>query len=81
MEAQENAKIQQVQREIERKIRRLKKDLMIAEELGSPSVKDREQSVLNAQAKMRAFVSENDLTRQYKREKVVTPIETIIQKG
>lgn len=81
MEAQDNAKIQQGQREIERKIRRLKKDLMIAEELGSPSVEDREQAVLNAQAKMRAYVAENDLTRQYKREKVVTPIDTIIQKG
>lgn len=80
----ENAKVAELtkrQRALERQIVKLKKNQMVAEALGhSESAKAWGQKVRAAQSNMRDLVNSNEhLSRNYPREKVYTPINTLLK--
>jgi hypothetical protein len=75
------AKDRDTQRRIEREIVKYKKNLMVAEELGSDNVGHWRSMVRRRQAAMREHLSNNEkyLSRNYKREKVYTPLSTLLE--
>lgn len=78
------AKAKDTQRRIEREIVKYKKNLMVAEELGSDKATHWRQMVSRRQKAMRDHLSANDvnsnyLSRNYKREKVYTPLDTLLK--
>ncbi|MFI3617906.1 phage minor capsid protein [Enterococcus avium] len=80
----ENAKVAELikrQRALERQIVKLKKNQAVAEALGqSDSAKAWGQKVRAAQSAMRDLVKSNEyLSRNYAREKVYTPINTLLK--
>lgn len=77
----EVAKAQDTQRRIEREIVKYKKNLMVAEELGSPRADHWRKMVRRRQAAVRELVAENSeyLRRNYKREKVYTPLDVLLK--
>lgn len=78
-EAQENGKIQQTQRRLERDIRRQKKRLIAAEELNDDLMQQKCKDVIRAKQKqIRELLKENDfLVRDYSREQVQSPQSSI----
>ncbi|WP_137744846.1 phage minor capsid protein [Robertmurraya siralis] len=83
-DAELNEKVAQArdtQRRIEREIVKYKKNLMIAEELGSDKADYWRMMVRRRQAAMRRHLNENGeyLSRNYAREKVYTPLETLLE--
>ncbi|GIO25173.1 phage minor capsid protein [Oceanobacillus sp. J11TS1] len=75
------AKARDTQRRIEREIVKYKKNLMVAEELGSDKAAHWRKMVSRRQKAMRDHLSENGdyLSRNYKREKVYTPLDTLLK--
>ena len=75
------AKNRDTQRRIEREIVKHKKALMVAEELGSDKASYYKMMISRRQKAMRKHLSENGeyLSRDYKREKVYTPLDTLLQ--
>ncbi|GAE32437.1 phage minor capsid protein [Halalkalibacter hemicellulosilyticus] len=75
------AKVRDTQRRIEREIVKYKKNLMIAEELGSDNADHWRRMVRKRQAAMRKHLESNGryLRRNYKREKVYTPLATLLE--
>ena len=83
-DAELNARVAQArdtQRRIERDIVKYKKNLMVAEELGSDKASYWRMMVSRRQKAMRKHLAENGeyLSRNYRRERVYTPLETLIQ--
>ena len=74
------AKATDTQRRIEREIVKYKKNLMVAEELGSENASYWRSMVSRRQKAMREHIKENSdyLSRNYKREKVYTPLDTLL---
>ncbi|MDN6625957.1 MAG: phage minor capsid protein [Pisciglobus halotolerans] len=77
--AQENGKIQQTQRRLERDIRRQKKRVLAAEELDDDLMQQKCKDVIRAKQKqIRELLKENDfLVRDYSREQVQSPQSSI----
>mgnify|MGYP005749574027 CR=1 FL=1 len=75
------ARARDTQRRIEREIVKYKKSLMVAEELGSEKANHWRMMVKRRQAAMREHLENNGkyLRRNYKREKVYTPLETLLE--
>ena len=75
------AKARDTQRRIEREIVKYKKNLMIAEELGTDKASYWRMMVRRRQAAMREHLKENGeyLSRNYKREQVYTPLATLLE--
>lgn len=75
------AKAQDTQRRIEREIVKHKKSLMVAQEMGSENVSYYKMMVRRRQAAMRKHIANNGeyLSRNYKRERVYTPLLTLIK--
>lgn len=75
------AKARDKQRRLEREIVKYKKNLMVAEHLGSENATYWRQMVSKRQAAMRKLIEENSdyLVRQYKREKVYTPLDVLLK--
>src|SRR5690625_938829 len=75
------AKARERQRQIEREIVKYKKNLMVAEELGSENADYWRQMVRRRQKAMREHIAENSdyLSRNYKREKVYTPLDILLK--
>lgn len=72
-EMERNRVLSQKQRYYERQIREAKRSLKIAEIIGNEEEIQRHKKLLrNRQARIRLFVAEHDLTRQYNRERVIT---------
>jgi len=70
-EAQERAKIVQGQRTIERQIRKHKRSLSIAEEMGDQDViNEYKARIRTRQAAMRQYISTHELPRRYDRERM-----------
>lgn len=69
------------QRRIERDIVKYKKNLMVAKELGSETAGYWEAMVRRRQAAMREHLEGNGeyLSRNYRREKVYTPLEVLLK--
>src|SRR5690625_2235935 len=69
------------QKQIEREIVKYKKNLMVAKEMGSETSSYWRRMVSRRQKAMREHLKENGdyLSRNYKREKVYTPLETLLQ--
>lgn len=78
---QEVAKARDTQRRIEREIVKYKKNLMVAEHLGSDKADYWKMMVRRRQAAMREHLSKNGeyLSRNYRREKVYTPLDTLLK--
>lgn len=71
-EAQEKAKLVQKQRYYERQIRKAKRSLKLAEEIGHPETIERYKKLVRSrQAKIREFISEHELPRRYDKERVI----------
>lgn len=77
----EVAAARDTQRRIEREIVKYKKNLMVAEELGSENAAHWRMMVTRRQKAMRIHLKNNGeyLSRNYKREKVYTPLETLLK--
>lgn len=77
----EVAKARDTQRRIEREIVKYKKNLMVAEELKSDNVDHWKMMIRRRQGAMREHLDANGkyLSRNYKREKVYTPLSTLIK--
>lgn len=75
------AKARDTQRRIEREIVKYKKNLMVAEELGSDTAIHWRKMVRKRQSAIRNLIEENSdyLSRNYKREKVYTPLKTLLK--
>jgi hypothetical protein len=75
------AKARDKQRRIEREIVKYKKNLMVAEALGSEKADYWRMMVRRRQAAMRKHLQEHEeyLSRNYKREKVYIPLETLLK--
>src|SRR5690625_4655051 len=75
------AKATDTQRRIEREIVKYKKNLMVAEELGSENASYWRSMVSRRQKAMREHIAENSdyLSRNYNREKVYTPLNTLLK--
>lgn len=75
------AKDRDTQRRIEREIIKYKKNLMVADELGSENSGYWRSMVSRRQKAMRTHLDGNGeyLSRNYKREKVYTPLETLLK--
>lgn len=75
------AKARDTQRRIEREIVKYKKNLMVAEELGSPDASHWRKMVRKRQSAIRNLIEENGdyLSRNYRREKVYTPLKTLLK--
>lgn len=83
-DAQENKKIAELtkrQRYLERQIVKFKKNQMVAEELGrSNNAENWKRKVRATQKQIRELVASNDyLGRNYAREKVYTPVNTLMK--
>lgn len=83
-DAELNARVAQArdkQRRIEREIVKYKKNLMVAEELGSEKADYWRMMVRRRQAAMRRHLTEHGeyLSRNYKRERVYTPLDTLLK--
>lgn len=83
-DAELNARVAQArdkQRRIEREIVKYKKNLMVAEELSSDKADYWRMMVRRRQAAMRLHLRENGeyLSRNYRRERVYTPLETLLE--
>lgn len=83
-DAKENAKVAELtkqQRNLERQMVRFKKNQMVSEALGqTANAKSWGQKVRASQSKMRDLVDSNEyLSRNYAREKVYTPINTLLK--
>lgn len=78
---EEVRKARDTQRRIEREIVKYKKSLMVAEEMGSDKVDYYKMMVRRRQKAMRNHLELNGeyLTRQYEREKVYTPLNTLLK--
>lgn len=79
-----NARVAQArdkQRRIEREIVKYKKNLMVAEELGSDKADHWRKMVRRRQKAMRNHLEHNGdyLSRNYRRERVYTPLDTLIE--
>jgi hypothetical protein len=71
-EAQERYQLSQKQRYYERQIRKAKRSLNIAKELGDEELIQRYQKLVRArQARIREFIEEHGLPRRYDRERVI----------
>lgn len=67
-----NRELRQRQRYYERQIRQAKRELKLAEIIGDEeTIQAKKKLVRNRQARIREFVAEHDLTRQYNRERVL----------
>ncbi|MDQ0186330.1 phage minor capsid protein [Cytobacillus kochii] len=77
----EVAQARDTQRRIEREIVKYKKKLMVAEELGSDKADYWRMMVRRRQAAIREHIDKNNkyLSRNYKREKVYTPLSTLMK--
>lgn len=76
------AEAQTKQRNIERQIVKYKKNLMVAEEMGSDRATYWRQMVAKRQKAMRNHLTGENaeyLSRNYKREKVYTPLNTLLK--
>lgn len=75
------AKARDQQRAIERSIVKYKKNLMVATEMGSENANYWRMMVSRRQKAMREHLLDNGdyLSRNYKREKVYTPLETLLK--
>src|SRR5690625_2656376 len=72
LEMEQNRELREKQRYYERQIRDAKRSLKLAEITGDEETILRQRKLLrNRQARIRKFISENDLTRQYDRERVI----------
>lgn len=83
-DAELNARVAQArdkQRRIEREIVKYKKNLMVAENMGSEHVGYWRSMVRKRQAAMREHINQNGkyLSRNYRREKVYTPLDTLLE--
>jgi len=83
-DAKENAKVAELtrkQRELERRIVKFKKNQMVSDALGQTvNAKAWRRKVRATQAKMRELVESSEyLSRNYAREKVYTPINTLLK--
>src|SRR5690625_4931807 len=78
---QEVAEAGDKQRRIEREITKYKKNLMVAQELGSVNAQYWRSMVSRRQIAMRNHLKANGeyLSRNYKRERVYTPLETLLK--
>ena len=71
-EMERNRELRQKQRYYERQVRKAKRSLMLAEEIGDEeTIQKYKQLVRKRQAKVREFVKENNLTRRYDKERVI----------
>lgn len=71
-EAYERGKVVQKQRQLEREVRKAKRSLKLAQEIGDEEWVQRYSKLLrNRQANVREFVAENDLARRYDKEKII----------
>lgn len=71
-EMKKNRELSQKQRYYERQIRKAKRSLKLAEEIGDPeTIQKYKKLVRNRQAKVREFVQENNLARRYDKERVI----------
>src|SRR5690625_773744 len=67
-----NRELRQRQRYVERQIRQAKRELKLAEIIGDEeTILAKKKLLRNRQARIREFIAENDLTRQYARERVI----------
>lgn len=67
-----NRELSQKQRYLERQVRRAKRSLMLAEEIGDEDTIQRYKLLVRArQARVREFVDEHDLIRRYDKERVI----------
>lgn len=75
------AEARDTQRRIEREIVKHKKSLMVAQEMGSDKVDYYKMMVRRRQAAMRKHLANNGeyLSRNYKRERVYTPLSTLLK--
>ena len=71
-EMEKNRKLSQKQRYYERQVRRAKRSLMLAEEIGHEETIQRYRDLVRTrQAKLREFVKEHNLVRRYDKERVI----------
>src|SRR5690606_2394335 len=71
-QAYERGKLVQQQRYLERQIRKAKRSLMLAEEIGNEeTIQKYKKLVRNRQANIREFISEHNLPRRYDKERVL----------
>lgn len=83
-DAETNEKVRNAkdtQRRIEREIVKYKKNFMVAESMGSDRANYWKSMVSKRQGAMREHLNENGeyLSRNYKREKVYTPLKTLVE--
>lgn len=78
-EAQEAEEVEQGRKAIARRIKKTKRKLMIAEELESDSVGRYKKLLRRQQADMRDYINKTGLTRNYRLEKVYTPVEKLME--
>lgn len=77
-EAQEAEAVEQKRKSIARRIKNTKRKIMVAEALESDSVGRYKKLLRRQQAEMRDYISETGLRRNYRLEKVYTPVETLL---
>lgn len=71
-EMEKNRELRQKQRYYERQVRKAKRSLMLAEEIGDEeTIQKYKQLVKKRQAEVREFAKENNLTRRYDKERVI----------
>ncbi|MDG6115420.1 phage minor capsid protein [Lactococcus formosensis] len=75
------AALQKRQRELERRIVKFKKNKMVSEAMGNKlGAQSWQNSITATQAAIRKLVNSNEyLSRSYKREKVYTPLDTLLK--
>ena len=78
-EAQEAEAIEQKRKSIARRIKNTKRKIMVAEVLESNSTGRYKKLLRRQQAEMRDYISETDLRRNYRLEKVYTPVDTLLK--
>lgn len=72
--ANEEYKLTQQQRGLERRIKESKRSLLLAERMDDPaSVEKYKKQLRNRQANVRDFVAEHDLPRRYDKERIIYP--------
>lgn len=72
-EMKKNYDLSQKQRYYERQIRKAKRSLNLAKEIGDPDAIQKYQKLVRArQAKVREFISEHNLPRRYDKERVIS---------
>lgn len=79
-EAIRKSRVREKQREIERRIRKTKKNIIVSNELKSPSLEKYQALLRKQQSDMRELLKDADwLRRNYGREKVITPKDTLMK--